>query len=257
MLTGRLAVERRAAGGRRRGRRRRARPGPRSPIRSQWACTARAPGLEGPGLGLLAAAGGRGLEHAPVVEDPAGRGRRRAPARSPSAPGPSPGSPRSSASKPPTSSTSERRRTLRWQVYICVRSRSGRPVRLEEGPRVAAGPVDLVLVGVDVVGLRVGLGSPRRPGPARRGGACRRGRAGRRTRLAPSPGRRWRPRRCRRCRCPAQQADARISALRGFEHRARRAARLEASSTRHSSQSPKLCRRTERSIARSTSAGVS
>ena len=42
--------------------------------------------------------------------------------------------PSNSASKPPTSSTSERRRTLRWQVYIWVRNRSGDQSGLKNGP---------------------------------------------------------------------------------------------------------------------------
>ncbi len=36
-------------------------------------------------------------------------------------------------SKPPTSSTRLRRRTLKWQVYICVRIRSGDQSGLQNG----------------------------------------------------------------------------------------------------------------------------
>ena len=42
--------------------------------------------------------------------------------------------PSNSGSKPPTSSTSDRRRTLRWQVYIWVRNRSGDQSGLKNGP---------------------------------------------------------------------------------------------------------------------------
>ena len=109
--------------------------------------------------------------------------------------------PSNSGSKPPTSSTSERRRTLRWQVYICVRIRSGDQSGLKNGPEWRP-------VGGRSCPRRCRRSRPRgcaserlvRRGRGRRGAARRRGRAGRRTRPAPSPGRRWRRRRCRRSR---------------------------------------------------------
>ena len=90
--------------------------------------------------------------------------------------------PSNSGSKPPTSSTSERRRTLRWQVYIWVRIRSGDQSGLKNGRGVVAG-------GGRSCPRRCRRSRPRGrverlvdAARARRGGAGRRGRAGRRTR---------------------------------------------------------------------------
>ena len=115
---------------------------------------------------------------------PGARGRRRGRARSPSAPGPSPGSPRTRGRSRPTSSTSERRRTLRWQVYICVRIRSGDQSGLKNGLEVAPGLGRPCPRRCRRSRPRGRGRSPRRRGRARRGGAGRRGRAGRRTRHA-------------------------------------------------------------------------
>ena len=226
----RLALRAGARGGRRRGR-----PSSRSTSGRQADPVAvgldrPGAGFEGPRLGRLAAAGGRGLEHAPVVEDRGTCSDRAARARSPSAPGPSPGSPRTRGRSRRPPRPGSRRRTLRWQVYICVRIRSGDQSGLEEGAGVVAGAVDLVFVGVDVVGLGVGGDRLVRRGRGRRGEGCRRGRAGRRTRPRPSPGRRWRRRRCRRSLARSGPGCGGSARLRLGQHRAH--VRLLASSRR-------------------------
>ena len=117
-----------------------------------------------------------------------------------------------------------------------------RPVGLEERARVAPRAVDLVFVGVDVVGL--GVGRERLVDQRQRVGVqlVVVVEQGDELARAPSPARRWRRRRCRRSRSRRVTADAGVA--RGRARRASRApaGRSEQSSTRQSSQSPKLWR---------------
>ena len=135
--------------------RRRATTSAGTPIRSQCAWIARVPASKAHGFAASPPPAAEVVERRASGRGPAARGatgRARSVTRSTRSQS---WEPSNSGSKPPTSSTSERRSTLRWQVYICVRIRSGDQSGLKNGPRVVAGLVDLVFVGVDVVGLGV------------------------------------------------------------------------------------------------------
>ena len=161
------------------------------------------PGFEGPGLRLFAAAGGRGLEHPPVVEDPRHVDDPPRPLGDPQDQVPVLGALELGVEAADLLDQRAAQDAEVAGVHLGPHPLR-RPVGLEERARVVPGLVDLVFVGVDVVDLGVGAERLVDVARARRGGACRRGRAGRRTRPPPSPGRRWRRRRCRRSRSRRQ-----------------------------------------------------
>ena len=248
MLTSGCSLQLAAPGGRRRGRRGRARPAPAGRSARSGpappACRPRRPRASPPRRRRRprsrASASGRG---------PGARGRPRR-ARSVTFRTRSQSwEPSNSGSKPPTSSTSARRRTLRWQVYIWVRIRSGDQSGLKNGPEWRPAAVDLVLVGVDVVGLGVGAQRLVDVGEGVGVELVVVVEQGDELARAPSPGHRWRRRRCRRSRSRRRDADPRVLAPRPPRASRRTCGCGEASSTRQSSQSPKLWRRTESSIA--------
>ena len=161
MLTSGSRGRARARGGRRPGRSSSRSTRACRPIRSQCACTRALPGLERPRLRRSrrrprprsrASASGRGR---------GGRGRRSR-ARSVTFSTRSQSwEPSNSGSKPPTSSTSDAAQDAEVAGVHLRPHPLRRPVGLEERPGVAAGAVDLVLVGVDVVGLGVVARAPR------------------------------------------------------------------------------------------------
>ena len=224
-------------------------------MRSQCAWIARVPASKAQGFACLAATRGRGLEHAPVVEDarhvhdlprPLGDPEHQVPVLGALELGVEAADllDQVAAEDAEVAGVHLRPHPLR------------RPVGLEERRLVAAAAVDLVFVGVEVVGF--GVGGQRRVDVGQRVGMQRvvvveQGdelALGHRQRVVGGGD-------DAAVGLAREQADAGVAALRLGEHLRARAARVEQSSTRHSSQFAKRCRRTEFSIAARTSAGVS